>query len=265
MALKRLRTGEMAQLSLPWVTENSEAQKVILAIPELAGLLPRIVAGHKALHDSQAGSTDPRLAKVVEKAARLDLRHDEIVRGAYWLLTALAWLAGAGETADNLLRLRDLLFPEGLDAAQKPYREEAGATDMLKSRIAADATAKKELKEIPVLKKNLGQLVDELVAVGKKLGETEDARALLLANPAPSDGAKAVAARNKWIRAVNALVTNAELAELDDATKTTLLGALRHADKMADRRKATPQDELADEPTDDAAAPAVDPATPPTK
>lgn len=263
MALKRLRTGEMVQLSSPWITAGTEARKAILATPELAGLLPRVEAGHKALHDAQPVLDEPRLAKVRENAASLDLRHDEIVRGGYWLLTSLSWLTGDPETAESLLRLRDQLFPAGLDTAQKPYREEAGATEMLRTRLASDPAAKKQLKEIPVLKKNLGHFMDELIAVGQKLGETENERAQILTAVGPKDGAKLIAARNQWIRAVNAMLANAELAELDEATTRLVFGALRHADKAADRRKGAPEDTAADgTPAEDTA---VAPPAPPTQ
>lgn len=264
MALKRLRTGEMVQLSTPWVTEGSPARQAILATPEIAALLPRIEAAHKALHDAQPVTDDSRLARIQEKATSLDLRHDEIVRGGYWFLMALAWLSGDGETGAQLVRLRDTLFPEGLDAVQKPYREEAGAAEMLKSRLAADPGAKKALKEIPALKKNLGAYIDELIAVGKKIGENEDERAQLLAVTGPSDAGKLLTARNQWIRAVNALVANAELAGIDEAADRAIFGALRLADKNAERRKTSLQDATEPvAPPPDAAAPA--PVAPPIR
>lgn len=240
MALKRLTTGEMVQLSLAWVTESHPARQAILATPEVAGILPRIDAAHTALHDSQPGQENPRLAKLQEEETGVDLRHDEVVRGSYWLLTALAWLAGAGDTADGLLRLRDHLFPEGLEATQKTYREESGAVELLKTRIAADAAMKKQLKDVPVLKTTLWHHMEELFRLGAKLGTLEDERAELVATPGPGDAARVMAARNQWIRAVNALVANAELAELPGDTAKLLFGPLRLAEKTADRRKGTP-------------------------
>ena len=118
MALKRLFTGEMVHVSEDWVKDGTEANSAILATPQLAGVLPLVDTAHQALHKAQPKAADPRLAKVQEKAAGLDLRHDEVIRGVYWLLTSLAWLAGAGLTADGLLRLRDFLFPDGLEATQ---------------------------------------------------------------------------------------------------------------------------------------------------
>lgn len=259
MALKRLRTGEMVQLSAQWVTPGAPAREAILATPALAGVLPHIEAAHKALHDTQPGSENTALAKIAEKAAGLDSRHDEIIRGTWWLLSSLAWLSGSGDAAGELLKLRDFLFPGGLDTAQKPYREEAGATDLLRSRIEGDAGVKKQLKEIPVLKKNLAQLMSELVTVGKQLGATEDERAHTLENAQPTDAGKLGAARGKWIRAVNALVANADLAELDEAADKAIFSALRVAEKAADRRKGTSVD------TPEEAPPAPDPVAAPPK
>lgn len=262
MALKRLKTGEMVQLSLPWITENSEARNAILAVPLLAAILPKIEAAHQALHSTQPGAADSRLAKVQEKAAGLDLRHDEIVRGIYWLPTALAWLVGAGDSAESLLRLRDLLLPNGLDTAQKSYREEAGATALLKTRLTTDAPAKKMVKDIPVMKQSLSHFIDELVTIGKKLGEAEDERAKLLTSTPTVDNAEAVTARNKWIRAVNALVANAELADLPEETWGVIFGPLQVAEKAADKRRGPVLDipEEAGTP-----APEPMPAAPPKK
>ncbi|MEZ4302517.1 MAG: hypothetical protein R3B70_46745 [Polyangiaceae bacterium] len=257
MALRRLTTGEMVQVSLPWVTEGTEARKAILATAEIAGLLPRVEAAHQALHAAQPTAEDPRLARLQEKAAAVDLRHDELVRGVYWLLSGLGWITGEGSSADSLVRLRDLLFPAGLETTQKSYRDEAGALDLLKTRLAADPASKKQLKDIPVLKRTLAYYIDELTHLGAELGDLENERAQLVQPSGPSDAARTVNARNQWIRAVNALVANAELAEVDADTSRLVFGPLRLAEKAADRRKG---------PAAEASEPAAPPGeAPPTK
>ncbi len=241
MALKRLFTGEMVHVSEEWVKDGTEANSAILATPQLAGLLPLVDTAHQALHKAQPKAVDPRLAKLQEKAAGLDLRHDEVIRGVYGLLTALASLAGAGLTADGLLRLRDLLFPDGLEATQKSYREEAGAATLLKTRLAADAAAKKQLKDIPVFKHNLSHYIDELFKVAQELGAAEQERAQLApAAGGSSDAQRTLEARNQWIRAVNALVSVANATQVSEDARRTIFGALQLAEKTADKRKGSP-------------------------
>lgn len=249
MALKRLSTEEMVQLSGPWVTEGTEARDAILAVPEMAGVLPKVEAAHGALHGVQPTAEDPRLARLQEEAAEEDVQHDTLVRGMHMYLTSLALLSGSSTTADSLLQLRDFLLPDGLETMQKSYRAEAGAGDLLKTRLSDDAGAKKQLKKIPVLEKHLGQYVDMLLARAKRLGELEDERARIVNAPAsPSDGARLMLARNQWIRAVNALVANADLAELDGDKSRLVFGALRLVEKKADRRVKLPEVEAAPEP-----------------
>jgi hypothetical protein len=158
------------------------------------------------------------------------------MRGVHGVLSSLALLAGAGTQRDAFLELRDVLLPEGLEGTQKSYRAEAGAADLLRTRLAAEPAAKKHLKEIPVLKLSALHFVEQWMASAKRLGELEDERGKLAGAPSNGNGTQAVAARNQWIRAVNALVANAELAELDEETDRLLFGALRLAEKAADRR-----------------------------
>ena len=251
MALKRLTTEEMVQLSGPWVTAGTDARKAILAVPEMAGVLPKVEAAHQALHAAQPGTDDPRLAKLQEEAAEEDVQHDTLVRGIHTFLTGLALLGGDTPAADVSSKLRDFLLPDGLETMQKTYRAEAGAAKLLETRLAGDAGVKKQLKEITVHKKPLGHFVDLLLARANRLGELEDERAALESAAAgPSDGARLVAARNQWIRAVNALVANADLAELDETKSRLIFGSLRLAEKKADRRGKVP---AADAPEKEAA------------
>lgn len=239
MALKRLSTEEMVQLSGPWVTDGTDARQAILAEPTIAGVLPHVEAAHQGLHEAQPTGEDPRLAEVQEEAAGVDLDHDTIVRGAHGLLTSLALLCGDAAKAGELLALRDFLLPDGLETMQKSYRAESGAGSFLETRLAEDADKKKQLEAIPVLDKNLGDHVGVLLAKAKHLGELEDERAKLVSSGAnPSDAAKLLAARNRWIRTVNALVANAAMAELPEATDHLVFDALRVAEKAADRRAA---------------------------
>ena len=241
MALKRLFSEEMLQLSGTWVDPKSKAHKAILASPDLAPSMPRLTAAHSALATlAQPAVEDPRLAEISKEEAALDPRHDDIIRGGHGLLTGSAFLLG--DDGAELLKLRDTLFPEGLSLTQRSYRGEAGSAAQLAKRLTPALRA--QLAAIVVgpkgEKKTLEQFVDELIAIGAQLGALEDEKGIL--QPAPGEpgagsGAALLAARNQWVRVGNALVANSELAELDAETDKLIFGPLRAAEKAADRRE----------------------------
>ncbi|MFS8064897.1 MAG: hypothetical protein ACMG6S_00870 [Byssovorax sp.] len=80
--------------------------------------------------------------------------------------------------------------------------------------------------------------MDELIALGTRLGALEDEKGRLQPIPGQSrtNGAAVLTARNQWIRVANALVANGEVAQLDEATDKLIFGPLRAAEKAADRR-----------------------------
>ncbi len=242
MALKRLSSEEMLQISGTLVDPKSRAHKAILATPDLAPSMPRLTAAHSVLAQlSQPASADPRLAVIMVEEAALDPRHDDIIRGAHGLLTGAAFLRG--EDGAELLALRDILFPDGLSSTQKSYRAQAGQAAQLAARLTAALRA--QLASIVVGpkgdKQTLEHFIDELITIGAQLGVLEDDKGRLQSaaiTPAPGAGAALLAARNQWVRVANALVANGEVAALDEETDTLIFGPLRAAEKAADRRAA---------------------------
>src|SRR5689334_9019813 len=118
MALKRLHTEEMLQISGSWVDVKTKSHKAIIANPDLAPSMPRVSAAHGELATlAQPVSDDGRLAQIIREEVSTDVRHDDIVRGVHGLLTSAAVLLGA-DGAD-LLTLRDTLLPEGLQTMLK--------------------------------------------------------------------------------------------------------------------------------------------------
>ncbi len=236
MALKRMTTEEMAQVSRPWVATDSPARKALHSVPALKGLVDHIDKAHKALHEAQPGVAKKRINEISAEAAAVDGEHDALIRGTHTFLGAYAMLAEGTSEADMYTGLCDLLLPEGLEHTQKTYRGEAGAAELLKTRIDSDANVKKQLKEIlGPGKKPIGHFVNAWIEKARRLGELEDER-VSLATLGEGTGTKQAAARNGWIRAVNALVAVAELSKLDEETDHLIFGALRLAEKHADNR-----------------------------
>ncbi len=153
-----------------------------------------------------------------------------MARGVYNALTALSEVTNASE---ELLRLRDLLLPEGLTHTQLTYRGEAGHAALVSSRL--DDALRARLKSVTLHDKTLLDLLEAWLATASKLGALEEQRARLSA-PAATTAAQVSAARMAWVRVTNTLVANAELAGLDNDSDRTLFAALRAAERTADSR-----------------------------
>ena len=249
MALKRLTTAEMVQITGPWIEATSKAKTALLGKPLLAALVPQIEAAHAALHGAQGTPDDPKLETLKGEAATLDQKHDTIIRGVHMVLSGLALLAANEDAANKILAVRDFLLPDGLSAIQGTYRAEAGAAELLATRLAADASTAGALKDIPVHGKSVNDFVESWIATARELGKNEDARAQLAPSAGPSDGAKLVEARNLWIRTVNGVVAMGQLAGLDADADRLIFSPLRDAEKTADRRIKAPADAPGTPPT----------------
>ena len=231
MARQQLAAADMVRLSAPWTDRKGAVRKLLEAIPEVGFLLPRVDRAHQTLERYMAPPPDPELARLAAEAAETDLRFDALVRGTHMLLTGLSSLLDDGTA---LLTLRDALLPDGLALTQRTYGEEAGEARRLETRL--DARARKELKALPVGKKDLCAIVEEIVALGKRLGEIEDERARR--TQAPADRVDLLKARNEWVKTAGALAGLIELLGIDAAKETQILGPLRQAEKAAEQRSA---------------------------
>lgn len=235
MAYKYLRAEEMLQVSSTWIDPQSPARAAILANADLAGKLPRIEEAHAGLAAAAQPARLPRLNAISAEEASLDVRHDSIIRGVFGLLTATAEMLD-GEAAAELMALRDILVPEGLSSVQKTYRAEAGQAAQLEARLTPAVVARTDaiLVGQGPSQKSLTHYLQEWIAIGKKLGGLEDEKGRLAEQQADaSSGLSLVKARNRWIRVVNALVADGELAELPAPTDTWVFGPLRDAEKKA--------------------------------
>ncbi|MDI1484224.1 hypothetical protein [Polyangium sp. y55x31] len=242
MAYKHLRSEEMLQVSSSWIDPQSPARAAILASADLSGKLPRIEEAHAGLAAAAQPAKLPRMNALSAEEARLDVRHDSIIRGVFGLLTATAEMLD-GEAAAELLALRDTLIPEGLSSMQKTYRAEAGQAAQLEDRLTPAVVARTDaiLVGQGPSQKSLTHYLQEWITIGKKLGGLEDEKGRLLAEQQSdaSSGLALVKARNRWIRVVNALVADGELAELPAPTDTLVFGPLRDAEKKAVLRTRT--------------------------
>jgi hypothetical protein len=235
MAFKNIYSDEMIPLSLTWLDPGSKANAAILAVPELASFIGRITDAHKAVKDAEQPAESPRVAAIMAEEARLDLRHDAIIRGSWGTLTSLAELIG-GDAGASFITLRDTIIPHGLQSQMKTYRAQAGQAAQLADRMTPELRAKTDailIGQGPD-QKTLTMYIDEWIAIGKQLLALEDEKGQLEADP--SAGSEMVKARNLWIRVVNAMVANADLVDLDTEAEALIFGPLRDTERKADER-----------------------------
>jgi hypothetical protein len=226
---------EMIQVTKVWVDPTTPAHLLILKTEDLAGLLPRANATHVALKAANQPGEDPRLTAIIQLQAKLDVRHDAIIRGVWGTLTQKAELIGGDEGA-SLIVLRDYLLPDGLASQLKTYGAEAGQAERLADRMTPAVRAQTDaimIGQAPNARP-LTAYIDEWIKLGQQLGDLENERGQLLATP--SDGKTLYQAQLAWIRVVNAMIANAELADLDEASQAVLFGQYRAALKKANDR-----------------------------
>lgn len=252
MSLKAIPTEKMIPLSAAWLgAAPGGFRKSLSALPLVAPLLATLQDAHDGLlATTQRPADDGTIAKLKAEAAELDGVHDRKVRGIQTLLTGLADLTDDPDDASRYLALRDTLFPDGIAFINRDYTFEVGLATLTAQRI--DKADKKLLAKIPLPGGKLQDAVDAWFLSAKKLGDLDGKRASAESaqgtGPTASD---AVKARNRWIRAVNAMVANLELdAKATPELTEQVLAALRDAEaKAARRRGAAPEAPAAAEPT----------------
>lgn len=254
MALKRLTVGEMITATQSWVDPEHRHHALLKKVPEVAPLLPRVTEAHRGLLATQPVA-NPQAAGWVRKLEELDLRHDDLVRGSYYLYQALSYLSDDAEERERWEHLHEKLFPAGLSVVSRSYEDEAGQAQLALARLSEED--KKFLRGTTVVrgthKLTVLQLVERYGAVAASLGQAVQQRsAEATRGPARADAASA---RNAWLRAVNAVRATLDLAGASEEIEQLILGPLRELEARADRRRG-PQ--APNEPKDPAPTPDPD-------
>jgi hypothetical protein len=111
MDLRKLEVAEMGQISEPWVTTDKPVRTAIDEHPMLAAVMPPLTIAHTGIVAVSAQSNDPNARRLSAEENQLDAQHDDLVRT---ICDALTILAKVSKSGDELLRLRDTLFPDAL-------------------------------------------------------------------------------------------------------------------------------------------------------
>lgn len=237
MALKRLYTGEMVSLSGPWTQSDHADRAVLASIPATAALLPQLDQAHASLLSMQVKpESTPRLSVISKAQKRIDVRHDDVIRGLHGLIQSLAFLTPDPDLSMRLHHLLAVILPEGLDAVLKTYRDEAGQAALLESRLAPDEV--QLLKRIKTLDGSAWDSVREWMTLASQLGVLEDERSGIKEAPGPAP-ADVVTARNTWIRTINAMRTVLDLVSNNEPGVQIILNRIAEAERKAEHRIAS--------------------------
>lgn len=249
MALKRLTLGEMITTTKTWVDPRHRHHQLLRGIAETAPFLPRIIDVHKALLDTQP-LTDLQVAERARLVGELDTQHDDLVRSLYFLFQAKVHKTQNPAERAVWEHLSETLLPEGLNLVNRSPADEAGQASLAMARLTTED--KNRLKSLTFDGDTAWKLCESYSKVAEALGQAAKAQ---MTPGVTTSRAEALAARNQWIRIVNAVRSTLEMVGPSAEIEREILAPLAELERRAARRRAAP--ELTDPTTD------PNPAAPP--
>lgn len=242
MALNRISSPDMVNLSVDLITPGTPENTALRALAEGEVLLPRIEAAHHGIIAAQPPN-DAKIADLTAKLTIKDVRHDTLVRSLDGRIESELLHVTDPAAVEALTRARIALFPTGLGIINASYGAQAGEVQLRAKRV--DDSVRATLGRLRTYDgRTCADLYDELQQVATEIGALEKLRAALGEEGAQI--AKSRDARNQWIRAIHAVAAMLALAGVDERP---ILGAIREAELEADRaaaraaaRKSGPQD-----------------------
>ncbi|MCG8420102.1 MAG: hypothetical protein MJE77_19405 [Proteobacteria bacterium] len=236
MALRSFSNDEMVALTGTWVTADHKDRELLASRPVLAALLPELDEAHEGVLNIQPyEETVERLDEIQEEQARLDVRHDNRMRGIHHRFLSEAYLTDDQDFIERLDDLHALIVPEGLASTQKTYREESGHGQRVSAQLTDDQHG--TLRDLATHDGTLHDSVEEWAELAERLGELDRERTGILPPRHKSIRGDNLRARNRWMRIIRTIRTNAELLG-DDAEIAALLGRISIAEQQQEERAA---------------------------
>ncbi|MBN2529730.1 MAG: hypothetical protein JXR76_25290 [Deltaproteobacteria bacterium] len=249
MSTVRFDVPTMIAISTSWVNAKKN-RRLLEAHPLTAGLVPILETVHTDLLNTTVVPSElaEKSKALSDEAARLDGLYDAGYRLLHSMLTAtsLAYPENQRMPLENLV---NTLLPEGAAGTRQSYLAESGAVELAFSRLTPEMEA--ILRNIAVANMTLYEVFNKWVDAGRRLGEVETERALLMDQKKDENritGRDVQKARYRWIRAVNALESMLALeSDISDADKARILQPLRRAEARFVKRNSGASDLQADE------------------
>ncbi len=242
VSVRDLQIGEMISISAAWTGAN---KAVFTSIPQIAPLYDRMEASHNGLVGARDGASSTAVvADLVQKADRLDERHDDLNRGLYYLLLAAKHFEMGRDNGDPAFieavsRASDKLFPRGLLGILASYQAEAGNAAQLNALATNEYGAL--LSDIFIHKTVTAlDMAHAIGTVGAELGAVEQQRIAAAADVknetiTPSEVRRRM---REWAQVAEAVLVNLELAAgSPEAIETIRRPLLETAEKAQERRR----------------------------
>lgn len=238
MQLSRLSTTEMVNISRPFVVPGYPAYDALNNLPEVVSLLSRLREAFRILSDSQSAD-DVRAGTLRQEVAQLDLEYEDLTRGIDHMCQGLAILAEQEEARGRWQRMREVLLPRGGPAATSPQACADNAALQQQIFEGLSAQDKSLLRGHYIGKRNVFEIVERWLALGREIGQKELERQAVPVSP-PDRALQE--ARNQWARIVGSMVAmfhmSELLGELSASVKEHFLTPLRAATEQRPARSS---------------------------
>lgn len=237
MALERLETEEMVLITGSWIIRGRPDREALEAEPALAALLPEMEAAHQALLDTHAHQLGTmRQREILRRQKDVDERHGETIQGIRHLLLGTISFTRDPQQLAALRGLKQRLLPEGIGVVKQSYRMQADQAESVAARLTESDWAL--LERLPIMGgRSLRDAVESWFALARELGDLERAR--LMNEDALATAEAAAAARERWIRVIQAMRSVG--AVIDRKSRALdVLERVSAIEQRADRRAGLP-------------------------
>lgn len=249
MALRDLNAAAMIEVTDQWLQQD---RGLIESQPALLYPLELIEEAHHTLLTTQKriGTVEKHIMELTRNLTAEDAYHDRKLRGTFMMLSGAAEIEDDPDERERLLNARDTLFPLGLAATQRTYREQAGNGKIAREQFKPDVQA--SCDQLQINGRPLSGVVYNWLDSSQRIGDMNALR-----NRISGDGDDGVAAgelhqaRLIWIKAVNAMLAMLEFTDFDADTRRRLLADLRDAETKAAKSRANASQAKAEDKAED--------------
>ncbi len=238
LVLKYLSNSTMTSLGKE-LLDPGRFRPLLEARPTSKAILPKLEAALQEIERSTDthAAHESSLLDIELREHRADAIHDRKARGTFLLLSGLAEVDDDEHAREELLHLREALFPSDLGFTQLSYREEARNADRVRATLTRNPTLSALLHEVSLPGgQTLWKIVNDWLEAGRLLGALEEQRSQIERGHSSSGDAardSGLQARNAWMRAVRALLATLDLDDFSEQEREQLVRPLRDASEQS--------------------------------